>query len=94
VPRSDKNAIEELKRNNYRLVGGETSIRVRRIERVNDLLWLIVADFRSAPLRVETEEKRVVREEQAGSDLFQFALAKPVGSNEWLLGRATSYRDG
>jgi hypothetical protein len=90
----DTNSIKELQANNLRLVGGGTSIRVQRVERVNARLWLIVADFRSAPLRIEAEGNRVIREEEAGSDLFQFALAKPTDSGEWLLGRATSYQGG
>jgi hypothetical protein len=90
----DGNAIKELSSEDYRLIGGATSIRVRRVQRVNERLWLVIADFRSAPLRVETAGGTLVRQEPAGSGLHQFALAKPVGGSEWLLGRATSYRDG
>jgi hypothetical protein len=90
----DKNAIKELADKDYRLVGGATSIRVRRTERVTERLWLIIADFESAPLRVETAGGELVRQEPAGSDLFQFALAKPVDTTEWLLGRASPYKDG
>jgi hypothetical protein len=89
----DRNAIEELVANNYHMVGGATSIRVRRASQVSASLWLVVADFRSAPLRIEAEDKRLIREEPGGNDLFQFALAKPDGSSEWLLGRATAYED-
>jgi hypothetical protein len=88
----DRNAIRELTDNNYHIVGGETSVRIRRVERVTDRAWLVIADFRSAPLRVEAENSRLIREEPAGSDLFQFALSKPTGSREWLLGQATTYR--
>jgi hypothetical protein len=89
----DRNAIRELIDNNYHVVGGKTSVRVRRVERVTDKAWLVIADFRSAPLRIEAEDNRLIREEPAGSDLFQFALSKPTGSQEWLLGQATAYRD-
>jgi hypothetical protein len=90
----DTNAIKELVGRNYHLIGGATSIRVRRVERVNSRLWLVIADFDSAPLRIETETGDLVRQEPAGSDLFQFALAKPVDATEWLLGRASAYKDG
>jgi hypothetical protein len=66
----DRNAIRELTENNYHIVGGTTSILIRRVERVTDRAWLIIADFRSAPLRVEAEGDRLIREEPAGSDLF------------------------
>jgi hypothetical protein len=91
---SDSNAIRELLSNDYLWVGGETSIQVRRFERVSNRLWLIIADFVSQSLRIETESGRLVRTEPRGSDLFQFALAKPSASSRWLLGRATSYKDG
>jgi hypothetical protein len=90
----DRNAIEELIDNDYHIVGGTTSIQVRRVERVSDRAWLVIADFRSAPLRIEGKDDQLIREEPEGSDLFQFALSKPTGSDELLLGRATAYRDG
>jgi hypothetical protein len=90
----DRNAIRELQTKNYNIVGGATSIRVRRVERVSGRLWLVIADFRSAPVRVESEEEELIREEPAGSDLFQFAMSKPTDSNEWLLGRAMAYQEG
>lgn len=90
--KSDSNAIRELQTENYKWIGGETSIKVRRLERVTDRMWLLVADFTSEPLRIETETGRTVRVEPRGSDLFQFVLAMPTGSNQWLLGRATSYK--
>jgi len=90
----DKNAIQELLDNDYHIVGGATSVRIREVNQVSERLWLVVADFRSASLRIEAEGNRLVREEPGGSDLFQFALSKPSESTEWLLGRATAYRDG
>ena len=90
----DRNAIQDLTENNYHIVGGATSIRVRQVDRVSERLWLVIADFRSAPLRIEAEGNRLIREESGGSDLFQFSLSKPSGSPDWLLGQATAYRDG
>ena len=89
----DRNAIQELADQNYHVVGGATSIQVKKTNQVNGKLWLIIADFQSAPLRIETEDRRLIREEPRGSDLFQFALSRPSGSSDWLLGRATAYKD-
>jgi hypothetical protein len=89
----DKNSIQELIENDYRMIGGATSIRLHRVSKASARLWLIIADFRSASLRIEGKDGRLIREEPAGSELFQFTLSKPNGSNEWLLGRATAYRD-
>jgi hypothetical protein len=91
---SDSNAIRELIREDYVWVGGETSIRVRSSKRVTEKMWIIIADFSSEPLQIQTESGRAVRNEPRGSELFQFVLAKPSGSTQWLLGRATSYETG
>jgi hypothetical protein len=90
---SDSNAIRELIREDYVWVGGGTSIQVRRSERVTSKMWIVIADFSSEPLRIQTESGRTVRNEPRGSDTFQFVLAKPAGSTHWLLGRATSFDD-
>jgi hypothetical protein len=89
--KSDSSAIRELLSENCNWVGGETSIKVRRLQRVAERMWILIADFTSEPLRVETESGRTVRIEPRGSELFQFVLARPVGSSQWLLGRASSY---
>jgi hypothetical protein len=91
---SDSNAIRELLSERYVWVGGSTSIQVRRLERVTNRQWIIIATFKSESLRIETESGRLVRSEPAGSELFQFVLAKPQQSDQWLLGRASSYKDG
>jgi len=91
--KGDRNAINELTANNYHIVGEATSVGIREVNWVSARLWLVVADFRSAPLRIEAEDNKLIRQESGGSDLFQFALSKPAGSNEWLLGRATAYRN-
>lgn len=92
--KSDSNAIRELISQDYVWVGGKTSIDVRRLERVTARMWIVIADFTSEALRIETESGRLVRAEPRGSDLFQFVLARPMGSTQWLLGRASSYENG
>jgi hypothetical protein len=91
---SDTNAIRELISADYIWVGGETSIQVRRTERVAARMWIVIADFSSESLRIETKSGQLVRKEPEDRSLFQFVLAKPRESNRWLLGRASSYEDG
>jgi hypothetical protein len=57
----DGNAIQELINNSYHMVGGATSIKLQKASQVNERLWLVIADFRSAPLRIETEDNKLVR---------------------------------
>jgi hypothetical protein len=91
---SDTNAIRELINEDYVWVGGETSIQIRRTEQVTARMWTIIAEFSSEPLRIETRSGGLVRKEAEDRSLFQFVLAKPTGSSQWLLGRASSYKDG
>lgn len=90
---SDKSAIRELISLDYVWVGISSSIDVRSTDQVHERLWNINADFRSAPLRIEAADGRLIREEPAGSNLFQFTLAKPAG-NHWLLARVTLFEGG
>ena len=91
---SDTNAIRELINEDYVWVGGETSIQIRRTEQVTARMWTIIAEFSSEPLRIETRSGGLVRKEAEDRSLFQFVLSKPSGSSQWLLGRASSYKDG
>jgi hypothetical protein len=92
--KSDSNAIRELLAKRYVWVGGTTTIQVRRLERVSNQQWIIIATFTSESLRIETESGSLVRSEPRGTELFQFVLAMPPDSEQWLLGRASFYKDG
>lgn len=86
---SDEKAIYELLQRAYMWDGVETSIEIRRVDKLHERLWTITALFRSETLRIETENGKLVRKEPAGSDLFQFTLVKPRDAHRWLLGRAS-----
>lgn len=86
---SDEKAIYELLQRAYMWDGVETSIEIRRVDKLHERLWTITALFRSETLRIETENGKLVRKELAGSDLFEFTLVKPRDAHRWLLGRAS-----
>ena len=83
---NDERAIKELLDRNYRWRGIATSIEVRRVTRINNQLWIVVAVLKSKALRIERGDGRLIRIEPAGNDLFQFALVRPRGAEQWLLG--------
>ena len=87
---SDEKAIIELLDRHYTWNGIETSIEVRSVDKLHERLWKIVALFRSAALRIETEDGRLIREEPGGSDLVEFTLVKPKEVQQWLLGLAST----
>jgi hypothetical protein len=85
----DEKAIHELLQRAYMWDGIETSIEIRRVTKLHERLWKVTALFRSETLRIEMENGKLIREEPAGSDLFEFTLVKPRDANRWLLGRAS-----
>jgi hypothetical protein len=86
---SDEKAINELLVRNHRWAGVATSIDVRRVNRISERIWIVVALFRSNRLRIETSSGALVRAEPASHDLFRFTLVKPQDAQQWLLGLAT-----
>jgi hypothetical protein len=85
--RGDGRAIQQLIKDDAVWVGSSTSIQVRDFEKVNDRLWIVVANFIGSPFRIETESGNLIRSIEGRSELFRFALAR-IEPNEFLLGYA------
>jgi hypothetical protein len=85
--RGDSGAIQQLLKDNVVWVGASTSIQVRELERANNRLWIVVANFVASPFRIETESGELIRAVEGRSELFRFALTR-TASNEFLLGFA------
>jgi hypothetical protein len=85
--RGDRGAIRQLQRDNAVWVGASTSVQIREIEKVNDRLWIIVADFIGSPFRIETESGDLIRAVEGRRELFRFAVSKTT-SDKLLLGFA------
>jgi hypothetical protein len=86
---NEERAITGLLDRGYVWDGISTSLDVRSVKKVNSRMWIILARFSSKALRIETESGKLVRQEQAGIDLFEFTLVKPRETEQWLLGRAS-----
>jgi hypothetical protein len=74
-------------------VGASTSIRVEKLERVNERLWIVTATFDGSPFRIETESGQLIRSVKGKSELFRFVLARSVSRSEWMLGYAAPVKD-
>jgi hypothetical protein len=88
--RGDRGAIRQLLQDNAVWVGASTSVRVKELQKVNDRLWIVVADFIGSPFRIETESGDLIRVVQGKSELFRFALARTSSDKELLLGFAAA----
>ena len=87
--RGDRAAIRQLVHDNAVWVGSSTSVRVQKLDKVNDRLWIVVASFVGSPFRIETESGSLIRAVEGKSELFRFALARTT-KDELLLGFAAA----
>jgi hypothetical protein len=87
--RGDRAAIRQLVHDNAVWVGSSTSVRVQKLDKVNDRLWIVVANFIGSPFRIETESGSLIRAVEEKSELFRFALARTT-RGELLLGFAAA----
>jgi hypothetical protein len=88
--RGDKEAIQQLVRDDAVWVGASTKVRIRKLEKVNDRLWVVVADFIGSPFRIETESGDLIRAIEGRSELFRFALSRATVDSKLLLGYAAA----
>jgi hypothetical protein len=89
----DGNAIKQLLKDKAVWVGASTSIRVKKLEHVNERLWVVIAIFDGSPFRIETESGELIRSVNGKSELFRFVLAKTLAGSEWMLGYAAPVKD-
>ena len=88
--RGDKKAIKQLLQDDAVWVDASTTVRVQKLEKVNDRLWIVVANFIGSPFRIETESGELIRAIKGRSELFRFALSRTTGGSELLLGFAAA----
>lgn len=85
----DGNLIRRLKQEHILWRGIKVSLRIDSVERVNDRLWTVSALVTTAAFEIERESGEVVRRISQGQEHSRFALAKPIGQEDWLLGQAS-----
>lgn len=66
--------------------GIDVSLEVREVERVNDRLWTVAALVKTSSFDIVREWGAIVRRIPGGQEYSRFALAKPTGRENWLLG--------
>jgi hypothetical protein len=86
--------IRRLLRENVVWKGLSTTLTVRQIQRVNDRLWIVVGLLSTPSVRVENESGELVRVIPPERNRLRFALAKPIGFDEWLLGHTSLLKEG
>lgn len=69
------------------------SVEVEGLSRVNAGLWIVIAVFSSRAFRIEREDGTLLRAAPAERQRYRFALARPGGRGDWMLGRASLLED-
>jgi hypothetical protein len=68
--------------------GRSVSVRVERLSRRNDSLWIALAVLRRDAFRIEREDGALIRAEPTARQRYRFALVRSRGG-VWLLGHAS-----
>lgn len=84
--RGDGDAIRQLLKDNVVWIGASTSVRINKLEKENDRLWVVVADFVASPFRIETESGDLIRAVEERSEPFRFVLVRKSIGESLLLG--------
>jgi hypothetical protein len=85
--RSGRAAIARLLADHAVWRGRSVSVRVERLSRVNDSLWIAVAVLRRSAFRIEREDGTLLRAVPAARQRYRFALV--WADRAWLLGHAS-----
>jgi hypothetical protein len=92
--RDGRAVIRELRQKRVVWKGLASTLAVQTVDRVADRQWLVVGVLRSPPVRIESESGKLVRLIPAEGNLLRFALARPPGATDWLLGHTSVLRRG
>jgi hypothetical protein len=85
----DRELIRRLKQEQLVWRGINVSLDVQKVERVNDQLWTVSALVTTSPFEIVKESGVPVRRIPQGQEVSRFALARPIGQQDWLLGQAS-----
>jgi hypothetical protein len=84
--------IRQLRKDHVVWDGLLTSLQVQKAEKINDRLWTVIGVLATSTARIEDESGHLIEIAPAEKDRFRFAVAKPVDSQDWLLGYASVIR--
>jgi hypothetical protein len=87
--KGDQQLIRKLRQERLLWRGVEISLDVQDMEKVNNRLWTATALVTTSPFQITTESDVVVRRVPKGQEFSRFALARPTGMGDWLLGQAS-----
>jgi hypothetical protein len=86
--RAGRAAIARLLADHALWRGRSVSVKVERLSRVNESLWIALAVLRRSAFRIERDDGTLLSAEPAVRQRYRFALVR-TGTGPWLLGHAS-----
>jgi hypothetical protein len=89
----DRQLIESLRQEQRLWRGVKVSLVVRKVEKINNRLWTVSAEVTTSSFEITTESGAIVQRLPKGREFSRFALARPMGQKDWLLGQASVIKE-
>lgn len=87
--KGDQALIRNLRREELVWRGIKVSLDIEEVKQVNDRLWTVNAQVISNSFDIRRESGGLVRRVPSGREHSRFALSRPVGEQDWMLGHAS-----
>jgi hypothetical protein len=87
--KGDQELIQNLRKERLVWHGVKVSLDIEEIKQVNDRLWTVNAQVTSSSFDIRRESGGLVRRVPSGREQSRFALARPLGEQDWMLGHAS-----
>jgi hypothetical protein len=85
----DQALIRNLRKEGLLWRGLKVSLDIEEVKQVNDRLWTVNAQVISNSFEIRRESGGLVRRVPSGREHSRFALSRPVGEQDWMLGHAS-----
>jgi hypothetical protein len=85
----DQALIRNLRKEGLVWLHVEVSLDIEEVKQVNDRLWTVNAQVTSNSFEIRRESGGLVRRVPLGREHSRFALARPLGEQDWMLGHAS-----
>ena len=89
----DRQLVRRLRRERLLWRDLKVSVAVQEVEKVNDRLWILSGTVTTSSFKIVKESGAIIRTVSEGKERSRFALARPQGTKDWLLGRASVIED-
>jgi hypothetical protein len=92
--KGDQQLLRKLKEERLVWRGVKVTLSVQNADQINDELWTVNALVTTTAFDIVRESGAIVRRVPQGQERSRFALARPMGRDDWSLGYAAVTHEG